>query len=201
MSEQTPAPTHQVPSASTTGPAAQAPAPQQSAEKQPPWGKPENFDPDKAWELIQNLRTEKGGDTEALRAQLAEIQSAQNAQKKALAEALGLTEPPKTEDALAETVRNLQEQFVASQREATILRIAAEKKIPAEYHDLLTETDPEKLAAQAEKVSALVTAKSAVEGTPAFQANPGQGQGGTPNTPEAIAEAEYRQYHPLPSRK
>lgn len=162
----------------TANPVKQPEKPQATADKQPPWGdKPEDFSPEKAWELIQKLRDQKGGDADELKAQVAAIQTAQESQKKALAEALGLTEPPKSEDALAETVKNLQAQFQASQREATILRLAAEKNIPAEYHDLLTETDPEKLAAQAEKVGALVVAKSAAEGTPAFQANPGQGKG------------------------
>lgn len=166
-----------VPAVVPTPPASQ-PAATGSPEKQPPWGKPENFDADEAWKTIQNLRKEKGGaNTDALEAQVKALTDAQESQKKALAEALGLTEPPKSEDALAETVKSLQAQFLASQREATILRLAAEKNIPAEYHDLLTETDPEKLAAQAEKVSALVVAKAAAEGTPAFQANPGQGQG------------------------
>lgn len=117
-------------------------------------------------------------------------------QQKAFAAALGLTEEPKSGDELTETVKSLQEQFAASQLEATRLRIAAEFKIPAEHHDLLTETDPEKLSAQAEKVGALVAAHAAAAGTPAFQPNPGQGQGGGSATPEAQAEAEYAKFYP-----
>lgn len=164
--------------------------------KTPPWGSDENFTPAKAWELIENLRKEKGGDTETLKSQVAAMQESQKAQQERLATALGLTEPPQSEDALAETVKNLQSQFEASQREANKLRIAAEKNIPAEYHDLLTETDPEKLSAQAEKVGALVAAHAAAAGTPAFQPNPGQGQGGGSATPEAQAEAEYAKFYP-----
>lgn len=119
----------------------------------------------------------------------------------AFSQALGGNATADKPEDLAETVKNLQAQFAASQLEATKLRIAAEKNIPAEYHDLLTETDPEKLSAQAEKVGALVAANAAANATPEFQANPGQGQGGGAASPEAIAEAEYRQYHPLPSRK
>jgi len=146
------------------------------AEKAPPWGDDANFDPKKAWELIQNLRNKEAG-TEELRQQLADMQATQEQQKKALAEALGLSEPPKSEDDLAETVKAIQEQLATSQREATKLQIAAEKQIPAEYHHLLTETDPERLKTQAETVAQLV--QKAVT-PPAFVPNPGQGQGGEP---------------------
>jgi hypothetical protein len=170
------------------------PAPKVDDGKQPPWGKPENFDPDKAWELIENLRKEKGGDTDTLKQQLADMQAAQERQKKVLAEAFGLAEPPKTEDDLAETVKAIQEQLATSQREATKLQIAAEKQIPAEYHHLLTETDPERLKTQAETVAQLV--QKAVT-PPAFVPNPGQGQGGE-TSPEALADAEYEKYYPSP---
>lgn len=178
---------------------AETPTPE--APKAPPWGSDENFNPAKAWELIENLRKEKTPDTSGLETRLAEMQATTEARNKALAEALGLTEAPKSEDALAETVKALQEKFEQADRLSTKLRIAAEKNIPAEYHDLLTETDPEKLSAQAEKVGALVAANAAAAATPGFQPNPGQGQGGGGASPEAITEAEYRQYHPLPSRK
>lgn len=185
----------------------------------PPWGANENFDADKAWELIQNLRKEKTppppADTSALQQQVAALQADNEKRSKILAEALGLAEPPKSEDALAETVKGLQSQFEASQLEATKLRLAASPglaadgnplpAIPAEYHHLLTETDTEKLKAQAETVAQMVAqmtaATAAANATPPFVANPGQGQGGGGASPEAIAEAEYRQYHPLPSRK
>lgn len=181
----------------------------------PPWGSDENFNAEKAWELIQNLRKEKTppapADTTALQQQVAALQASTETRNKALAEALGLAEPPKSEDALAETVKNLQSQFEASQLEATKLRLAANPgvdaegkplpAIPAEYHNLLTETDTEKLKSQAEMVARLVAANTAAAATPPFVPNPGQGQGGGAASPEAIAEAEYRQYHPLPSRK
>lgn len=172
-----------------------APTPPPAA-KTPPWGSDENFTPAKAWELIENLRKEKGGDTEALKSQVTAMQDAQKAQQERIAAALGLTEPPKSEDALTETVKNLQSQFEASQRDATRLRIAAEKGVPPEFHHLLTETDTEKLTAQAEMAAEYARLKAAATGTPAFQPNPGQGQGGTPLTPEAQAKAEYEQFYP-----
>ena len=171
------------------------------AAKTPPWGEDKNFTPEKAWELIQNLRREKGGAADELKAQLDTLTAQQDAQKKAFAEALGLTEPPKNEDELAETVRQIQEQLAASQRDATRLRIAAEHSVPAEFHHLLTETDPEKLKAQAETVAALVAAKTdAAAQPPAFQPNPGQGQGGGAPSEQALADAEYERYYPTPKR-
>lgn len=118
-----------------------------------------------------------------------------DAQNKAFAEALGLTEAPKGED-LAETVKTLQKQIADDRRAASIDRLAAANGIDEEHKVLLTETDPEKLKAQAAMVGALVAAKNVATGTPAFQANPGQGQGGQPPTPEAVAEAEYAQFYP-----
>lgn len=169
-----------------------------AAAKTPPWGSDENFKPEEAWELIQRLRKEKAPDTKALEAQVTELRASTEARNKALAEALGLAEAPKSEDALAETVKSLQEKFETSQREANKLRIAADKGVPAEYHHLLTETDTEKLTAQAEMAAEYARLKAAAAGTPQFQANPGQGQGGTPDSPEAIAAAEYERFYPNP---
>lgn len=99
------------------------------------------------------------------------------AQGKAIAAAFGLTEAPKSED-LAETVEGLQKQIAADRHAALLDRLAAANGIDEDNKDLLTETDPEKLKAQAVKVGALIAANKAAE-TPEFQANPGQGQGGT----------------------
>jgi hypothetical protein len=213
MTEPAPTPTPPPPSAAapplnTAIPTPPAPA----TPATPPWGADENFDASKAWELIQNLRKEKAptpADTTALQQQVAALEASTAARNKALAEALGLAEPPKSEDALAETVKNLQSQFEASQLEATKLRLAANPgvdtegkplpAIPVEYHNLLTETDTEKLKAQAEMVARLVSANVAATATPPFVPNPGQGQGGTPATPEAQAAAEYAQYYPSKS--
>jgi hypothetical protein len=192
-------PTPQAPGApEPTNPPAPEAAP--AATKTPPWGSDENFKPEEAWELIQRLRKEKAPDTKALEAQVTELRASTEARNKALAEALGLTEAPKSEDALAETVKSLQEKFETSQREANKLRIAAEKGVPAEYHHLLTETDTEKLTAQAEMAAEYARLKAEATGTPAFQPNPGQGQSGTPSTPEALAAAEYEKYYPSKSK-
>lgn len=101
------------------------------------------------------------------------------AQGKAIAAAFGLEEAPKTED-LAETVKTLQQQIVNDRRAAHLDRLYAANGIEDdEDKALLTETDPEKLAAQAKRVGALIAANKAAAATPEFQPNPGQGQGGS----------------------
>lgn len=183
-------------------PAAPAPATplepaQPTPEKTPPWGADENFDPAKAWELIQNLRKEKADPAIAQR--LAEIEQKHESQKQAIAQALGLSEPPKSENDLAETVKSIQQALADQQLKSTRLEVAAEHQIPAEYHDLLTETDTEKLKAQAAKIATLVAAQNAAAGTPAHLPIPGQGAGGNAS-PEAEAEALYRQFYPNSNR-
>lgn len=196
----TPNPVPTPPPAATTGQ-------QPDTGKQPPWGKPENFDPDKAWELIQNLRKEKGGESTeaaALKKQLDDLQAQQKAQTEALAKALGVKadEAPNPTDALADQIKSLQEQFAETSRKAAILELAANPgtdaegnklpAIPPEYHHLLTATEPEALAVQAKSVAELVALKAAQSQIPGFAESAGQGQSGgpTPPLPAQIAAAE-----------
>lgn len=132
---------------------------------------------------------------QALTDQLNDLRTKQEAQNKALAAAFGLAEDPKPGDDITETVNALKARLDASELEATRLRVAAEHNIPADYHDLLTETDTEKLSAQAKKVGALIAAKPGEPQNPAFQANPGQGQNGAAD-PSAADEAEYERFYP-----
>lgn len=212
MAEQTAPSTSQAPAASTTAPAPTAPsvptptAPAASVApavdgKQPPWGKPENFDADKAWELIQNLRTEKGGDS-TLRTELEELRTQQQTQRDALAAALGV-KPEETSDAdkLAKQIESLHGQILTSEKRA----LAVEFKVPVE---MLTAADAEALRKQAASLAefaqaahyAAVTAAPA-DPAPAFQSNPGQGQGSASQTTEAQAAAEYEKYYPSKASK
>lgn len=193
MTEQNPQTAPEQPPASQ----AQQPA-APGGEKQPPWGKPENFDAEKAWELIQNLRTEKGDPS--LKTELDALRQQQEQQRTALAAALGV-KPEETSDTekLAQTLSTLQQQILASEKRA----LAAEHKIPAEFHHLLTATESEALKQQAEALVQFAQAAHYAASTtsppaapPAFQQNPGQGQGGGPLTPEAQAAAEYEKYYP-----
>lgn len=197
---QTPAPTHQVPSASTTGPAAPVPTPPPTpagpaSDKQPPWGKPENFDADKAWELIQSLRTEHVDPT--LKSELDQLRQSQEQQRNALAAALGV-KPEETSDAdkLAKQIDSLRGQIRSSEKRA----LAVEFKVP---EAMLTATDTDGMRQQATALvefaqGAHYAAATAAPATPPppFQQNPGQGQGNTPMTPEAQAAAEYEKYYP-----
>lgn len=183
------------PTVTVTQPSAPTPTPAASGgEKQPPWGKPENFDADKAWELIQNLRNEKGDPTVA--AQIDAMRQEQQKQRDALAAALGL-KPEETSDAdkLAKQIEAMQGQILASERRA----ISATSGVP---ESLLTATDADGLRQQAEALvqfaqAAHFAAITAAPSTPpAFQTNPGQGQNGGPLSAEQIADAEYEKYYP-----
>lgn len=177
-------------------PASQAPPATPPAEKQPPWGKPENFDADKAWELIQNLRSEKGGDS-SLKTELDALRSAQQQQRDALAAALGV-KPEETSDAdkLAQQIDSLRGQILSSEKRA----LAVEFKVP---EAMLTATDADGLRKQASDLAEFAKAAHYAALTsqppappPTFQQNPGQGQGGGALTPEAQAAAEYEKYYP-----
>jgi hypothetical protein len=129
-----PTPTDPAPAdpASATDPATAAPPsdpkPDQAA-KQPPWGDPENFNAEKAWELIQNLRAEKGDPEKvtALETQVTEHQTAQQAQMDALAKALGLKpdDTPPDPAVLAEEITAEQ----GKTAEATTRAETAERKL------------------------------------------------------------------------
>lgn len=186
----------QIPAAPTTPPPATPPP---APEKQPPWGKPENFNPDLAWELIQNLRNEKGSDP-TLKTELDQLRQQQQSQRDALAAALGV-KPEETSDAdkLAQQIESLRGQILTSEKRA----LAAEFKIPEQYQHMLTAVDAAGLRKQATDLVEFAQAAHYAAVTnapptppPAFQPNPGQGQGNTPLTPEAQAAAEYEKYYP-----
>ena len=103
--------------------------PSDPAAKQPPWGKPEDFDPEKAWELIQNLRTEKGDPEKvaALQGEVDNLKTAQQKQMDDLAKALGL----KSDDTPPDPAK-LAEEIKAEQgktTEATSRAESAERKL------------------------------------------------------------------------
>lgn len=188
MTEATATPIPQAPAAAEPAPIASATPAAAPAPTAPAPGDPSAFKSEESKAAVLADLAKERDARQALEARL-------DAQNKAFAEALGVTEAPKGED-LAETVKNLQAQIAKDRHEALLDRVAAANGIDDEHKDLLTETDPEKLKAQAAKVGALVALKNGVAGTPAFQANPGQGQGGGSPSAEAIAQAEYEKYYP-----
>ena len=129
-----------------------------------------DHDAEQAWELIQNLRKEKGaddGEAKRLANELDALKKSQAEQRDAFATALGI-KPEETSDTdkLAQQLNTLREQMAETQRKATLLEVAAAPgvdaegnalpSIPSEYHHLLTATEMEALQAQAKSVAALV---------------------------------------------
>ena len=117
------------------------PTPVPDPSKQPPWGAPENFDAEKAWELIQNLRTKEGRDAE-LQAKLDQLEQDRKQQMDALAKALGL----KSDDTPPDPAK-LAEQITAEQGKTA---------------------DAEARAAAAERTLAVYLAAGAHEANPAL---------------------------------
>lgn len=95
----------------------------------PPWGDPENFKPEQAWELIQNLRKEKGDPAKVadLERQLTDMQATQQQQLDAIAKAAGLKadDNPPDPAKLAEQITAEQEKTTQAESRAT----AAERKL------------------------------------------------------------------------
>lgn len=154
--------------------------------------------------LLADLAKERDK-RQALEKSIADMQQAQKDQMSKLAQAFGLTsadDGATGADALAQQVTDLQQQFAATQRKATILELAAAPgegadgkplpAIPPEYHHLLTATDADALAAQAKSVAELVALKAAQQQTPGFAVSAGQGQqnGGETSLDAQIAAAE-----------
>lgn len=150
------------------------PAPPAAPEpKQPPWGKPEDFDADKAWELIQNLRSEKGDPEKVstLEAQVNELKSAQQQQMDALAKALGLKseDTPPDPAALAAQVETEKATAAEAQRQLAVFQNAGEANPQrlldsASFLNSIKDIDPTDTA----KIAAAVAA--AVEANPLLKA-------------------------------
>lgn len=164
------------------------------ASKQPPWGDPENFNAEKAWELIQNLRTKEGRNTE-LEQRLAEMETAQQSQMDAIAKALGLKsdDTPPDPEALTAQVQAEQAKARESAVQLAVYRNAAANEAnpdllldSASFLRSVSEVDPTDGAA----VSAAI--KAAVEANPVFKASttpPAPSFPGGPRTPAAPQRA------------
>lgn len=159
-----------------------SPAPQPDPAKQPPWGDPENFNAEKAWELIQNLRAEKGDPEKVsqLEQKVTELTTAQQAQMDALAKALGLKndEAPPDPEALAAQVQAEQAKTRETALQLAVYRNAAASEANPDllldstsFLRSVAEVDPSDAEAVAEAI------KKAVEANPLFKASQ------TPPTP------------------
>ena len=160
-----------------------APPPAEPA-KTPPWGDPENFNAEKAWELIQNLRNEKGDPAKVadLEQKIADLTSQQQAQLDAIAKAAGLKDDDTPPDPvkLAEQITAEQSKTTAAEtravtaeRQLAVFKVAADPEVggnalalldSASFLDSLKDIDP----TDAEKVKSVVEA--AIEKNPLFKA-------------------------------
>jgi hypothetical protein len=138
-------------------------APTAPADPAPPWGA--DFDPERAWKLVQDLRTDK--ERLAARPVLTPEQQQQ------LSEYNRLVEASKSE------TQRLTEQAAAAQRDAETAKsealrwqAAATHGIPAEHFDLLGTGTADEITARAQKLGALLTAQAAAATTPAVPGAP-----------------------------
>jgi len=120
--------------------------PQQPAET-PPWG--DDFDADKAWKLVQNLRQDK--EKLSSRTALTDEQRTQLAEYNRLVEA-SKTEAQRQQEAVEKASRDAE----TARAEATRYKVAATHGIPADHFDLLGSGTEEEISARAEKIATLL---------------------------------------------
>lgn len=146
-----------------TEPVTPAPAPTQepapSATVTPPWGSEENFDANRAWSLIENLRAEK--------AQLSARPALTPEQQKQLSEYQSLVEASKSDaQRLQDAAATAQRDAETARAEAIRYKAAATHAVPADYFDLLGSGTEDEVAARAAKISALLAAQAAAQTPP-----------------------------------
>lgn len=187
MTEVTPAaPVQPTPAPPTAAvPVADPQAPPAAPEK-PPWG--EDFDAEKAWNLVQNLRADKD------RLSQRPVLTPEQQQK--------LDEYTRLEEASKSDAQRLQEESAAArldaekaQGEALRLRVAIEHGLGKEDIDLLGSGTQEEVAARAQRIADLRAA--AVAAPPAPTPVPGQRPveqlrpGATPTSHQTEDDANY----------
>ena len=153
----------------------------------PPWG--EDFDAEKAWKLVQNLRADKE--------KLASRPALTAEQQQQLDEYNRLVEASKSE------AQRQQEAIEAAKREAETARAeairykaAAAHGIGADHFDLLGSGTEEEISARAEKIAALLAQQAQAQqpSTP-LQTRPVEQlrPGATPGEAESAEDVLYKQ--------
>lgn len=171
------------PSAEPQGDPAPAPAPAPPPAT-PPWGADDQFDPAKAWSLIQNLR----GDVEKQRARVAELTPYEQKMRE-------LEDAQKSEaQKLSEQLASAQAEATAARTEALRLKVAAAKGVPSALIGRLQGGTEEELAADADALmAAFPQGGTAATHTPVEALRPGALPGGaTPDLDALIREAEAK---------
>jgi hypothetical protein len=170
-----PAPTEPVAPAPTADPApdpAPTPTPDPAPDPpKPPWGSDEDFNPEKAWNLITNLR----GDIEKLKPQAAKAKELEDAQ---------LTEQQRLEKERDEA----RESAATTGREAALYKAAIDHGLGAEDLELLEGVPADQIDTRAKRLSERL-AESTAPRNP--RPDPTQGpRGGGVDLDAQIAEAQ-----------
>jgi peptidoglycan hydrolase CwlO-like protein len=161
---------------------------QQPQEGAPPWG--DDFDPGRAWSLVQNLREDNA--KLKTRPVLTEEQQQKLADWDALEQA-SKTEFERMQEDLGRTKRDAE----SARAEAVRFKAAATHGIPADHFDLLGSGTEDEITARAEKLAALLAAQaqaatpppSAPQRRPVEQMRPGA----TPGDAESEQDVLYAQ--------
>lgn len=141
-----------------------APADKQEGEKAP-WG--DDFDAERAWKLVQNLRAENA----TLKTENGTLKSERQAR-----EDEGKTELQRLQDRLAAAEQTAKEK----ERELSLAKVLRKYPELEEFSDLLTGDTEEELAAKAERLAAIGKGKAKDED----DASKGDADGQKPDTPE-----------------
>lgn len=150
------------------------PPPQQTDDEQaPPWGTDEEFDPEKAWKLIQNLRKEKD-DLKPLAEKARQLEDAQKSDQQKLQDAL---EAAQTEGATAKA-------------QAAKLTAALEHGLSKDDLELLDGVPADQIAERAARLAERLKPN----GAPPASRNQG-GDGGSPDVNhEQLAEQLWNRH-------
>ncbi len=136
----------------------------------PPWGDKENFDEERAWRLIQNLRAER----DEARQERDELKA-----EKAAAEDAKKTEAEKA----AEAARKAQERAEKAERDLYVERAMRRHEIPEDLAEFVSGKSEEEINERAERLAKRIKGekpdskkeKDADDGRPAPALTPGHG--------------------------
>lgn len=145
----------------------------------PPWGDEENFDAERAWTLIQNLRSEK----EDLRARHAaeleeKVRELDTANKDLATAREDLEAAQKDVETRDSEISALKSDLGARESVITKQRLLNEEKIPLEYVENVTGDDEEAWKASVKRLSSLAASSGAQRSPDPVQA--ARNAGGSP---------------------
>ena len=133
---------------------------QQVTEETPPWGSSEEFNPEKAWNLIQGLRNDKARLSERAFGSREEFEAAKTAQNKlAEAQRAQMSEIERANAELAEARKAAETHQVNELR----WKAAATHGIPSDYFDFIGGGNEEEVQQRAERLGGLIRAASTSE--------------------------------------